>query len=203
VNPKSRIDPHDPLEKWESLEKCLNSILKDGCVPAADVFEQGSQCGFNPKQMRAGAHRLGIQSLKSAGFGSDGSWVWYTAAQRQELLAKVQDVPTSDVGWAVPTTLVVKAPTLSETAGGEPAMPAAVNVTSVGGQSPPCKAPAASTKSAVSLEKYGELLKSLRAKTGTDKKAAKPLVAKMTDEFGLPDWKRPRTVPLIDALRRK
>ncbi|MBI3862917.1 MAG: AAA family ATPase, partial [Planctomycetia bacterium] len=88
-NPKSRIDPSDPLDQWKTLEQCLNRILQDGCVPATDVFRQGSQCGFNPKQLRSAARRLGIESHKSTGFGSDGCWQWYTEMQRKLFVKNV------------------------------------------------------------------------------------------------------------------
>ncbi|HEY3963194.1 MAG TPA: hypothetical protein VGM05_01470, partial [Planctomycetaceae bacterium] len=87
----SRVDPHDPLGQWKSLERCLDRILQDGCVPARDVYREGSQCGFNQKQMRSGARRLGIESHKSAGFGDDGCWLWYTRAQRQLLLDRFHE----------------------------------------------------------------------------------------------------------------
>jgi hypothetical protein len=90
-NAASRVDPYDPLGQWKSLERCLDRILQDGCVPARDVYRQGSQCGFNQKQMRSGARRLGIESHKSAGFGDDGCWLWYTRAQRQLLLDRFHE----------------------------------------------------------------------------------------------------------------
>ena len=115
-NASSKIDPLDPLDYWKSLEKCLNCIMQEGCVAATDVFKQGSQCGFNPKQLRSGARRLGIESHKAPGFGSDGCWQWYTAVQRQELLDGLQ-ADAGTVGWAVPTTPGVTAPVATENVG--------------------------------------------------------------------------------------
>ena len=70
---------------------CLGEIPRDGFRPAEVVYRLGGQCGFNPKQLRAAAKRLGIESLKSEGFGADGGWVWWTAEQLQRAYGQLRE----------------------------------------------------------------------------------------------------------------
>jgi hypothetical protein len=70
------IDPFDPLGKLTGCKKCLTDILsQDGDVPASQVFRQGAECGFTPREMRAAAKRLKVSSTR-VGYGGDGHWEW-------------------------------------------------------------------------------------------------------------------------------
>jgi hypothetical protein len=88
---RSAIDPTDPLGQHAAIRACLGEILRDGFRPAEVVYRLGGQCGFNPKQLRAAAKRLGIESLKSEGFGEDGGWVWWTAEQLQRAYGHLRE----------------------------------------------------------------------------------------------------------------
>ncbi len=69
-------------------------------MPAKDVYRQGSQCGFNPKRLRSDARRQqDRRSHKSAGFGNDGCWQWYTRAQRQLLLDRLREDQARQAEW--------------------------------------------------------------------------------------------------------
>jgi hypothetical protein len=204
-NSASRIDPLDPLDHWKSLEKCLNGILLEGCVPATDVLRQGSQCGFTAKQMRSGAHRLGIESHKSRGYGSDGCWVWYTAAQRQMLLEGTHDdEPATEARAAL--SAPAEGPVLRKTLDGDRdvgwALP--TDAADSGGQSPPygnvlpVEDPAlANAKNAESLEDYREIMHQVWNDLARDK----PIVVPTTADV-LPPWKRPRKKELAAIAER-
>jgi hypothetical protein len=69
------IDALDPLGKLTGCEKCLKELVSQGDVPASQVFRQGAECGFTPKEMRAAARRLEVTSDR-VGYGGDGRWVW-------------------------------------------------------------------------------------------------------------------------------
>jgi hypothetical protein len=69
------IDPFDPLGKLSGCKKCLEELLsQDDDVPASQVFRQGAECGFTPREMRAAAKRLKVSSNR-VGYGGDGHWV--------------------------------------------------------------------------------------------------------------------------------
>jgi hypothetical protein len=90
--PDKAVDPADPLGQHVAVQGCLKAILRNQCQPSPVVYRLGGQCGFNGKQLRAAARRLGIESHKTEGYGGDGAWVWYTAEQRADVLANVREL---------------------------------------------------------------------------------------------------------------
>ncbi len=192
-NAASRVDPYDPLGQWKSLERCLDRILQDGCVPAKDVFRQGSQCGFNPKQLRSGARRLGIESHKSAGFGNDGCWQWYTPAQRQLLLDRWREDQARQAEWNGGETHV---PAAAATAGDQmpvdefPAdefpgshLPASIASSLTYDPATASRQPVMRTlnaKNEESLEKYEEICDPSGSELGRDDRPAESTVASST-----------------------
>ncbi len=198
-NAASRVDPHDPLGQWKSLERCLDRILQDGCVPAKDVYRQGSQCGFNPKQLRSGARRLGIESHKSAGFGNDGCWQWYTPAQRQLLLDRLREDQARQAEWNGGDARV---PAAAATAGDQilvdvpadefPAshLPASIAAGLTYDPATASRRPVIRTlnaKNEESLAEYGEICDRIWSDMGRDNRPAEPPAASST-----PAWKRKR-----------
>jgi hypothetical protein len=75
------IDPFDPLGKLTESELCLETLLSQGDLPASQVYRQGAECGFTPKEMRTAAKRLGAISNR-VGYGGVGHWVWTYAEAR-------------------------------------------------------------------------------------------------------------------------
>jgi hypothetical protein len=69
------IDPHDPLGKLSGCKRCLEELMSQGEAAASQVFRQGTECGFTPKEMRAAAKRLKVSSAR-VGYGGEGRWVW-------------------------------------------------------------------------------------------------------------------------------
>ena len=69
------IDPFDPLGKLTESELCLETLLSQGDVPASQVYRQGAECGFTPREMRAAAKQLKVSSNR-VGYGGEGRWVW-------------------------------------------------------------------------------------------------------------------------------
>src|SRR4029079_9868889 len=86
-NPDDKISPADPLGLRTAIEACLHDLLSEGYCPVKDVFRLGAQCGFNPRQLRSVAKRLGIESHKGSGFGKEGGFVWMTAEHSARILA--------------------------------------------------------------------------------------------------------------------
>ena len=92
------IDPDDPLGQLAGSEKCLEEILSQGDVAASQIFRQGAECGFTPREMRAAAKRLGIGTTR-VGYGGDGHWAWWyatAAPQTDELEASATGEPQVD-----------------------------------------------------------------------------------------------------------
>ena len=75
-DPESRIDPDDPLGQHAAIATCLQDVLREGSLPAKDVLRLGGQRGFNPRQMRGVAKKLGITFEKGKGFSAEGGWTW-------------------------------------------------------------------------------------------------------------------------------
>ncbi len=75
------VDPFDPLGKLTESELCLETLLSQGDLPAAQVYRQGAECGFTPREMRAAAQRLKVSSNRE-GYGGEGRWVWTYAEAR-------------------------------------------------------------------------------------------------------------------------
>jgi len=75
------IDPHDPLGKLAGCKQCLEELMSQGETPASQVFRQGGECGFTPKEMRAAATRLKVSSTR-VGYGGEGHWVWTYGEER-------------------------------------------------------------------------------------------------------------------------
>jgi hypothetical protein len=75
-NAEIPIDPADPLGLDVAIRDCLSNVLATGSRPATEIFRLGAQCGFTPRQLRATAKRMGIESRKTGGYGEEGGWEW-------------------------------------------------------------------------------------------------------------------------------
>jgi hypothetical protein len=93
-NAETPIDPADPLGLDSSIRECLSTVLSSGSRPATEVFRLGAQCGFTPRQLRATAKRMGIESRRTGGYGEEGGWewVWPGAAERAEVPEEFGDL---------------------------------------------------------------------------------------------------------------
>jgi hypothetical protein len=91
-----RLDRHDPLHYWKSLENFLKWKLRDGPVRSTEIYGDGSEMGFSPKQLRLAGLRLRIQIRKAGGFASDGCWLWYTPAQWLDLANRASSEDPGD-----------------------------------------------------------------------------------------------------------
>ena len=62
--------------KKDSAADWLQSYLKDGPKLANEIYNVGSQMDFSERTLNRVKKKLGIQAVKSFGFGGEGKWEW-------------------------------------------------------------------------------------------------------------------------------
>ena len=68
--PPKRTPKQDTASDW------LQEYLADGPKFANEIFNVGSQMGFSQRTLQRAKGKLGIQAVKTTGFGGVGKWEW-------------------------------------------------------------------------------------------------------------------------------